>query len=106
MDVATAQSVSRRSNQPLDEILNLPVGEEYLFRRGSAPVRTTRYDVSTNRHYPELSALKQRMKSRVQNVENGRNSEDREDRKNREHGEQRKNRRDSAPIDRVWEDFV
>ena len=36
--MATAQSVSRRSNQPLDVILNLPVGEEYLFRRGSAPI--------------------------------------------------------------------
>ena len=95
--MATAQSVSRRSNQPLDEILNLPVGEEYLFRRGSAPVRTTRYDVSTNRHYPELSALKQRVKRRVKDSATGMDSEG---------GKDSGGRKDSAPIDRVWEDFV
>lgn len=39
-DVETANSISRRCNKPMTQILNMPVGSCWVFRRGSAPVYT------------------------------------------------------------------
>ena len=60
MDVATAMAVSRRANRPLDELLNLQVGREWLFRRGQKPVHTERYDIRENEHYAEFLRAKER----------------------------------------------
>ena len=53
MDLATCRSISARMNLPLEDILYMPVGQEYIFRRGTHPVVTTRYDKKENIHSPE-----------------------------------------------------
>jgi hypothetical protein len=45
MDLKTAQDISLRLNIPLEEVLYMPVGKEYVFRRGMRPIATMRYDV-------------------------------------------------------------
>lgn len=39
-DVKTAEEISRRCNKPLGQVLNMPVGNCWVFRRGSQPVYT------------------------------------------------------------------
>lgn len=48
-DIATARSVSERANKPLDQILNMPVGTCWVFRRGEAPVFTRVNDILTEK---------------------------------------------------------
>lgn len=43
-DVATAQAVSRRCNKTMNQVLNMPVGSCWVFRRGEAPVFTKLLD--------------------------------------------------------------
>lgn len=57
MDLKTARSISERMNVPLDEVLYMPVGQEYVFRRGQKPVRTKRYDILSDSMYRELYGL-------------------------------------------------
>ncbi len=45
-DISTARSVSERSNKPLDQILNMPIGTCWVFRRGSMPVFTKINDIA------------------------------------------------------------
>lgn len=45
-DVATARSVSERSNRPLDKILSMPIGTCWVFRRGEFPVFTKTNDIA------------------------------------------------------------
>lgn len=44
-DVETAQAVSRRCNKPMNQVLNMPVGSCWVFRRGEAPVYTKLLDL-------------------------------------------------------------
>ena len=46
-DVETAQSVSQRANLPLNRILNMPVGTNWIFRRGQPPVNAKNFDVES-----------------------------------------------------------
>lgn len=55
MDLKTGKSVCERLNKPLDEVLYMPVGKEYVFRRGQKPIQTCRYDISSNRLYRSLT---------------------------------------------------
>lgn len=50
-DLNTADQVAKRINKPLDEVLYLPVGTEYIFRRGSKPIITERYNIRNNKLY-------------------------------------------------------
>ena len=45
-DVETARMISERSNQPLHKILEMPLGTNWLFRRGSAPKFSHTADLS------------------------------------------------------------
>lgn len=54
IDLQTAKSVSQRLNEPLDDVLFMPVGKEYIFRRGQKPIATARYDILGDREYQEL----------------------------------------------------
>ena len=45
-DVETARMISDRSNQPLHKILEMPLGTNWLFRRGSAPKFSHTADLS------------------------------------------------------------
>ena len=44
-DLDTADQISRRINKPVDEVLALPIGQEYLFRRGQKPLQLQRYQI-------------------------------------------------------------
>lgn len=44
MDMDTATNVSKRLNRPMNDVLDMPLGQELFFRRGQKPVVTKRYD--------------------------------------------------------------
>ncbi len=44
-DLETADQIARRINKPVDEVLALPIGQEYLFRRGQKPIQLQRYQI-------------------------------------------------------------
>ena len=44
-DVETAKMVSARSNMPLCRILEMPIGTNWVFRRGSKPVNGRNFDL-------------------------------------------------------------
>ncbi|MBO6264405.1 MAG: type IV secretory system conjugative DNA transfer family protein [Acidaminococcaceae bacterium] len=44
-DLDTAEQIARRINKPVDEVLALPIGQEYLFRRGQKPMTLKRYQI-------------------------------------------------------------
>lgn len=46
-DVGTAEAVAKRCNMPLMKILNMPVGSNWIFRRGQAPINGTNVDLET-----------------------------------------------------------
>lgn len=54
MDLETAISVSKRLNQPLEDVLHMPVGKQYIFRRGEKPIVTQRYDILQDEIYLEV----------------------------------------------------
>lgn len=43
-DVKTAQAVSERCNKPMNQVLNMPIGSCWVFRRGEPPVFTKLLD--------------------------------------------------------------
>ena len=44
-DVTTAAEISYRINRPVDEVLALPIGQEYLIRRGQPSLKLQRYQL-------------------------------------------------------------
>lgn len=46
-DVDTAQAVAGRADVPLKKILNMPVGTNWVFRRGELPVNSTNFDIES-----------------------------------------------------------
>lgn len=54
MDVRTAQHISQRLNTGLEDVLWMPVGQEYVFRRGQRPVKTVRYNIQSDLLYQQL----------------------------------------------------
>ena len=44
-DISTARQIAERVNRPVDEVLDLPIGQEYLIRRGQPPVQIPRYQI-------------------------------------------------------------
>lgn len=55
MDLKTGRSISERLNAPLEEVLYMPIGQEYVFRRGQKPIITTRYDILQNEMYQSIT---------------------------------------------------
>lgn len=55
MDIKTARSVSERLNVPLDMVLTMPIGQEYIFRRGQKPMITERYPITENSKYQQIT---------------------------------------------------
>lgn len=53
-DVETAKYISFKANKTVDSILNLPLGEAYLFTRGSMPRKVQKFDIRTHARYREL----------------------------------------------------
>ena len=56
MDLETCRRMSERINLPLDEVLAMPVGWEYFFRRGQRGLVTRRYDLYKDPVYLEAAA--------------------------------------------------
>lgn len=46
-DIETAKEVSVRSDVPLKKILNMPIGTNWIFRRGQAPVNAKNFDLDS-----------------------------------------------------------
>ncbi len=44
-DLETAEAVAKRSNKPLHNILSMPVGTNWVFRRGTIPVNGRNFDL-------------------------------------------------------------
>lgn len=53
-DLQTAKSFSERLNLPLEETLYMPIGKEYIIRRGSKPIETVRYDLRGHKDYSKV----------------------------------------------------
>ena len=50
-DVETARYISTKANKSVNTILDMPVGEAWLFTRGQAPRQVHRYDVDQHPHF-------------------------------------------------------
>ena len=55
MDLKTGRSISERLNVPLEDVLYMPIGQEYIFRRGQRPIVTSRYDILENELYKRIT---------------------------------------------------
>lgn len=44
-DLKTARLIAEWINKPVDEVLSLPIGQEYLIRRGAKPIKLNRYQI-------------------------------------------------------------
>lgn len=53
-DLTTAEHMSRRINLPLEDILYAPLGQIFIFRRGSKPIITERYPIFEDELYIEI----------------------------------------------------
>ena len=60
-DLNTADQIARRINKPVDEVLSLPIGQEYLFRRGQKPKQLQRYQLFDDPLYRQEIALQEVM---------------------------------------------
>lgn len=65
MDLRTGRSISERLNVPLDEVLYMPIGQEYVFRRGQKPVVTLRYDICKDKRYQDITKEYEGEKDRI-----------------------------------------
>lgn len=57
-DINTAESVARRCDMPLSEILYMPVETNWIFRRGERPVNGRNFDMESFRREKQLQSLK------------------------------------------------
>lgn len=63
MDLKTCRNVSARLNLPLEDVLYMPIGQEFIFRRGQRPVITQRYKTLEDPTYQLVTSLyRQRLK--------------------------------------------
>ena len=53
-DVDTARYVSFKANRTMDSVLNMPLGEAYLFTRGTLPRKVRKFEITTHELYTEL----------------------------------------------------
>ena len=56
LDVETARHFAEKANVPTSKIINLPVGEGYLFVRGQKARRARGYDIESDERYAALQA--------------------------------------------------
>lgn len=54
MDINTCHAMSQRMNLPYDEVQNMPIGQEFIIRRGQKPMITERYSVFEDPIYKDL----------------------------------------------------
>lgn len=61
-DYDTARSVSLRADVPVETVLSMPIGKEIIFRRGSKPVFTCRYNTYEDERYIAVNSVTEFMK--------------------------------------------
>lgn len=65
MDIQTSRNVSVRLNEPIDEVLYMPIGDVFVFRRGQKPIKTKRYNILNDSKYQVITeAYEQALKKR------------------------------------------
>lgn len=68
IDLSTAKNISERMNMPLEDVLYMPIGQEFIFRRGTKPVITTRYEITEDKEYKKMKRLeKKKNKESIKN---------------------------------------
>lgn len=55
MDLKTGRSISERLNVPLEDVVYMPIGQEYIFRRGQRPIVTTRHNIMRDEQYRQIT---------------------------------------------------
>lgn len=55
MDIGTAENVCKRLGEPVEDVLSMPIGKAYVFRRGQKPIFTERYRIRENPQYRKLT---------------------------------------------------
>lgn len=58
-DVDTADFIATKANRPLNEILEMPLNEAYLFTRGEAGKKVEKFDITKHENYKELPECQQ-----------------------------------------------
>ena len=66
IDLDTARSVSQRLDCPLQDVLSMPVGREYIFRRGQKPIVTQRYNILEDKEYQKWMDACRKKQGKVQ----------------------------------------
>ena len=56
MDIQTSRNMCIRLNEPLDEVLYMPIGNVLVFRRGQRPIKTKRYNILDDSNYKKITA--------------------------------------------------
>lgn len=58
-DIDTAESIARRVDVPLKKVLYMPIGSNWIFRRGSTPINGTNFDLEMHfgKIKPKISGL-------------------------------------------------
>jgi type IV secretory pathway TraG/TraD family ATPase VirD4 len=54
MDIDTCRNIAQRWNKPLSTVMNMPLEQVVVFRRGSAPFVSRRYQTFDDPLYKEL----------------------------------------------------
>lgn len=57
--ISTARNISERLDEPLDQVLYMPIGQEVIFRRGQKPIKTQRYNLFENETYKSFVVQRQ-----------------------------------------------
>lgn len=55
MDLRTSRNISVRLNEPVDDVLYMPIGDVYVFRRGQRPIKTRRYDILSDENFKKIT---------------------------------------------------
>lgn len=55
IDLQTARNISYRLNEPIDNVLYMPIGDVVVFRRGQRPVKTKRYNLYADEKYQKIT---------------------------------------------------
>lgn len=61
MDLQTAKNMSVKLNLPVEDVLYMPIGKEYIIRRGVSPIETKRYETLKSENYKNLLEIKKKM---------------------------------------------
>ncbi len=75
MDLESIENVARRINTPNEDVADMPLGTEYIIRRGLKPIRAQRYAILNDREYQAVTRryeldIQKRKEKRKQFLEN------------------------------------